>query len=128
MRIPAFVLAAVALVPSAAQARRPQPAPAPVEIQDVSLVQATTPVETVVTAADYAARATRNGLDVRYGPADSMVRSGDGVISTWRANGEGRDGSMRRAGIGRITVVQNATAVRITLTPIAAPIVMASAN
>jgi hypothetical protein len=131
MRIIALALIAATLIPASAHARRPQPVATPVALEDISLAQDAPAVERVVTSDEYARASTRLALDVRYGPADSTVRHGDAVVSTWRVDAAGRDRSMRRAGIGRITVVQVAGSVRISLLPIAQvaePVIMASAN
>lgn len=131
MRIIALALIAATLVPVAAHARRPQPAPVAVAIDDVNLAVGAAPVERILTAGEYAASGGRITLDVRFGPADSTIRRDGATVSTWRFDAEARDSSMRVAGIGRITVVQTPTAVRVTFSPIArlaAPVVMASVD
>jgi hypothetical protein len=131
MRIVVLALIAAALSPAAAHARRPQPVAVQVAVEDVTLTQGAPAVERVVTADQYAAAATRLALDVRYGPADTTFRHGSATVAVWSVDAEARDASMRRAGIGRITVVQDAGAVRISLQPIVqttSPVVMASAD
>lgn len=119
MRNITVTFVALLLAPAAASAQHPAPTPAPVAIQDVRL-SGEAPVQRLETACQYAQESARIGLDVRYGPADSTVRTGDETVSTWRSDGPGRDGSMRAAGIGRIVVVESEGEISITLTPAAA--------
>lgn len=52
----------------------------------------------------------RNALDVAFGPADQD----EGGVAVWRADGEGRDGSMRRAGLDRIVARRTDAGVVVT--------------
>lgn len=59
----------------------------------------------------------RMNLDVRFGPADVAGPT----RSVWLSDGLGRDSSMHRAGIARLTVVRRGDVVRIVAeTPAAA--------
>ena len=67
---------------------------------------------TVITvpAAEWTGAMARNALDVAFGPADADTAT----HAVWHADGEGRDSSMRRAGLGRIVVTRTADAVTVT--------------
>jgi hypothetical protein len=65
------------------------------------------------TAVEFDASSSRLSIDVRFGPADASASD----RSTWLADGLGRDGSMRRAGIYRLVILRMDGNVRISAEP-----------
>lgn len=99
---------AIALVAAPAAARdRHVHAVVPTLGERIDAIAPGTAITTTV--ADWTGSMGRTSLDVAFGPADA---SSD-VRAVWFADGEGRDSSMRRAGIGRIVVQRTGDVVTV---------------
>lgn len=119
MRIGVIIVALVLANPALGRQTAPPALSAPESLADVvGTPSIENGVETsrswTLTDQQYAQTGLRMELDVRFGPTDVDQRDGS-RISVWSASNPVHASEMRRTGLSRIVVVQDAATTRITV-------------